>query len=258
MVLVPAGTFMMGSNEDIFEFPIHQVTISRPFYMSATQVTQKEWVAVMEDNPSKCRGDNLPVDHVYWIDAVHYCNERSTNEGLTPVYSFVRESPEISRDPLAGIAVKYDMNANGYRLPTEAEWDWASKGGGKDAVITKYSGSDNIDEVAWYKGNSGGKTQPVGTKKPNSLGIYDMTGNVYEWCWDPKDNYKSEPQIDPLGGDRWQTHWRINRGGSADWVEIHVASRNWGSGWIGTEKKTRKEFENASLYGLRVCRNVPL
>jgi hypothetical protein len=179
-VLVPPGTFSVGSNNgDRYERPIHQVTISQGFSMSDHEVTQKEWTEIMGTNPSNFKGDTLPVGYVSWYDALEYCNRRSVKEGLTPVYSG------------SGDYITCNFKTNGYRLPTEAEWEWAAKGGGKEFMVYEYSGSNNVDAVAWYGGNSGGRSHPVGQKQPNSLGIYDMSGNVWEWCWDWYGGYSS-------------------------------------------------------------------
>ncbi|GHV46931.1 hypothetical protein AGMMS49546_35850 [Spirochaetia bacterium] len=201
MVQVPAGTFSMGGNGDGDGKPIHQVTISRPFFMSRTEITQKEWVEVMGSNPSNWKGENLPVEMVSWFDALEYCNKRSQKEGLTPAYSG------------SGDYIRCNFNANGYRLPTEAEWEWAAKGGGKDFMITDYSGSNNPDGVAWYTNNSGGRTHEAGTKAPNSLGLYDMSGNVWEWCWDWYGTYSSGAQTDPAGASSGSS--RVVRGGGS-------------------------------------------
>ncbi len=200
MVLVPAGMFMMGSNNgDSDEKPPHRVTISKPFYIGKYEVTQAEWESVMGHNPSNWKGDNLPVECVIWEDAVDYCNKRSESEGLTPCYNG------------DGSTIYCDFSANGYRLPTEAEWEWAARGGGK-GLHYEYSGNNDADAVAWYYYNSGRKTHPVGQKQANSLGLYDMSGNVCEWCWDwYKDSYDRGYQIDPVGAASGAC--RILRGG---------------------------------------------
>jgi formylglycine-generating enzyme required for sulfatase activity/TolB-like protein len=197
-VRVEGGTFQMGSDSsdsDSDEKPIHTVTV-KTFYISKYEVTQKEWREIMGNNPSEFEGDNLPVEQVNWYEAVDYCNKRSLKEGLTPVYSGFGDNTTCN------------WNANGYRLPTEAEWEYAAKGGTRDA----YSGSNSVGTVAWYEGNSDGSTKPVGTKASNTLGLYDMSGNVYEWCWDWYGLYSSGTQTNPRGPVSGVE--RVERGGS--------------------------------------------
>ncbi|MDR2193750.1 MAG: SUMF1/EgtB/PvdO family nonheme iron enzyme [Treponema sp.] len=199
-VLVDGGTFHMGSaNGDKEERPVHTVTV-RSFYMSIYEVTQKEYEAVMGINPSRFKGPDLPVESVSWYDVVDYCNKRSIKEGLTPAYRG------------SGNAVTCNFRADGYRLPTEAEWEYAAKGGGKDPLEYTYAGSNSADAVAWYNDNSGGSTHPVGTKLGNSLGLYDMSGNVWEWCWDWYGSYKSGYITNPAGAASGSD--RVARGGS--------------------------------------------
>ena len=200
-ILVEGGSFMMGSNDgDSDEKPIHEVTVSS-FWISKYQVTQREWQEVMGSNPSDFKGDNLPVEKVSWYDAIEYCNKRSIKEGLTPCYSG------------SGDNIICNWNANGYRLPTEAEWEYAARGGNKSRGY-EYSGSNTLGDVAWYVGNSGSKTHPVGQKSPNELGIYDMSGNVWEWCWDWYDSsyYSKSPKRDPRGAASGGN--KVLRGGS--------------------------------------------
>ncbi len=182
MVFVEGGTFDMGSNEYDEEKPVHSVTVG-DFYIGKTEVTQAQYQAVMGNNPSGFKGDNLPVEQVSWNDAVAYCKKLSQKEGVT------------------------------YRLPTEAEWEYAARGGNQSRRYT-YSGSNNVGDVAWYCENSGSKTQPVGTKQPNELGIYDMSGNVWEWCndWYDGNYYKNSPSRNPRGASSGSD--RVLRGGS--------------------------------------------
>jgi len=225
-VRVEGGTFQMGSdNGALDEKPIHSVTV-KSFSMAKYPVTQKEWSEVMGTTVRQQRdmadkswaligeGDNYPMYYVSWNEAVEYCNKRSLMEGLTPAYED------------SGNAIACDWNANGYRLPTEAEWEYAAKGGNKDDTVFEYSGSNNVDAVGWYKGNSGGNTHPVGMKAPNSLGLYDMSGNVWEWCWDRYGGYSNSAQNDPRGASSGSS--RVLRGGSwlNDAKDFRSACRN--------------------------------
>jgi formylglycine-generating enzyme required for sulfatase activity len=206
--LVEGGTFTMGSpssepDRDSYEGPQHQVTV-KSFYMGKYEVTQREWQELMGTTAAQQRnmaqqaanasgwslrgeGEHYPMYYVSWFEAVEYCNKRSVKEGLTPAYRG------------SGNSITCDWSANGYRLPTEAEWEYAAKGGNKNFLTYLYAGSNSAGAVAWYDGNSGGTTRPVGTKAPNDLGIYDLSGNVYEWCWDWYGDYGSGAQTNPAG-----------------------------------------------------------
>lgn len=224
------------------------------FYIGRYEVTQKEWMEVMGSNPSKFKGDNLPVETVSWYDCVDYCNKRSIKEGLKPYYIIDKNKKDPdnkSEFDSINWTVNINTEADGYRLPTEAEWEYAAGGGTKSKSYT-YSGSNNLDEVAWYWQNSGdtiltgywhwskleknnNKTKLRGSKTPNELGLYDMSGNVREWC---EDWYvDSETNIG---------YYRSQRGG----------------GWMGAgyrcETSNRGNFEangKGPDQGLRVCRN---
>jgi formylglycine-generating enzyme required for sulfatase activity len=202
MVWVEGGSFLMGSHlYDADEKPIHPVLVSS-FYMGKSEVTQKEYEAVIGNNPSAVKGENLPVTKVSLYDAVEYCNKLSRKEGLTPAYSGSKDN------------ILCNFNANGYRLPTEAEWEYAVKGGNKDSLTFEYAGGNSLDILGWFRENSEGKSHETAKKNPNSLGLYDMSGNVWEWCWDWYGAYGSASQTDPHGPASGEK--RVIRGGSWD------------------------------------------
>ena len=187
MIKVEAGTFTMGCTSeqggdcDGDESPYHRVTISNDYYIGKFEVTQELYQAVMGTNPSNWKAYDRPVQNVSWNDAMEFC-------------------AELSR-----------MTGRKFTLPTEAEWEYAARGG-KKSTNAKYSGSSSVANVAWYDGNSGSQTHPVGKLRPNELGIYDMSGNVWEWCLDWFGNYSSASQTDPMGPGSGSS--RVNRGGS--------------------------------------------
>ena len=192
MIHVDGGTFQMGSDSgDRNEKPVHSVTLDN-FFIGETEVTQELWEAVMGNNPSVFKGENLPVEKVSWEDI---CGKDGKGN-----------------DPECFLYKLKQITGKEFRLPTEAEWEFAARGG-KESKTYKYSGSDTLDHVAWYEKNSGDKTHPVKTKSPNQLGLYDMSGNVYEWCqdWYKEDYYSSSPRINPPGPSSG-SH-RIIRGG---------------------------------------------
>ena len=235
MVLVDGGAFKMGDvlgdgNSD--EKPIHSVTVSS-FYLGKCEVTQKEWKDVIGTNPSFLKSDDLPVEQVSWYDAVQYCNKLSMITGLEPCYT------------IKGTQVSCDFSRSGFRLPTEAEWEFAARGGIHSAG-RKYAGGDSVDLVAWHTGNSAGGSHPVGHKQANELGLFDMSGNVSEWCWDSYSAYAASSQVDPQGTSG--TGDRVLRGGS----------------WYGSAKGMRATarskhgpgFRDGGI-GLRVLMRVP-
>ena len=187
MVPVEGGTFQMGatveegSDANDSAKPVHSVTLSS-YSIGQTEVTQALWKAVMGSNPSNWEGDNLPVEMVSWKDCQKFITKLNRLTGQK------------------------------FRLPTEAEWEYAARGG-KLSKGYKYSGSNTLGDVAWHEENSDGKTHPVATKQPNELGLYDMSGNVYEWCqdWYNSSYYSSSPGDNPTGPSSGSS--RVNRGG---------------------------------------------
>ncbi|MGE3818347.1 MAG: formylglycine-generating enzyme family protein [Isosphaeraceae bacterium] len=222
MRLIPSGTFPRGSEDgdedaDSDEKPLREITISQAFRLSAHEVTQGQYRQVMGDkNPSRFKAsDDLPVENVSWFDAVTFCNRLSEMEGKRPCYRIVGESVTIL------------PNGDGYRLPTEAEWEYACRGGSR----TKWffgDAADRLGDFAWFKGNAESKTHPVGRKRPNGFGLYDMLGNVWEWCQDSYDSsyYKKSPEVDPPGPAGASP--RVNRGGSRDILPARCRPANRG------------------------------
>lgn len=188
MVAVDGGTFRMGATYELLgdatdsEKPDHSVTLSS-FRIGETEVTQELWQAVMGTNPSAHQGARLPVEQVSWVDCLDFISKLNALTGQT------------------------------FRLPTEAEWEFAARGGTK-RQDHKFSGSNKVNEVAWFQASSGGATHEVGTKLPNELGIYDMSGNVWEWCKDFYGAYSSESQTNPSGPAMGT--FRVIRGGAYD------------------------------------------
>jgi formylglycine-generating enzyme required for sulfatase activity len=204
-VLIPAGEFMMGSNEYDSEKPVHNVTISKPFYLGVYPVTQREWKAVIGDNPSGFKGDDLPVENISWHDVQEFIKKLNEKE-----------------------------NIDKYRLPSEAEWEYAARAG----TTTRYSFGDDeskIGEYAWYWENSGNKTHPVGQKQSNPWGLYDMHGNVWEWV---QDKYHNGYDGAPIDGSAWED------GGGA----LRVAR---GGSWYGTARYCRSANRFDDAPGLR-------
>ncbi len=224
MIFVPGGTFTMGDTRGqgySDELPTHTVTLNS-FYIGKYEVTQAEYSQYMPSpnwTSSYGLGDNYPAYRVSWYAILKYCNLRSMAEGLTPCYSISGstnpanwgEVPTSSNSTWD--AAICNWNANGYRLPTEAEWEYAARGATNNPDYL-YSGSDDINAVAWYTNNSGSSTHPVGTKAPNGIGAYDMSGNAWEWCWDwySSSYYSSSPQDNPTGPASGSS--RVQRGGS--------------------------------------------
>ena len=216
MMCVEGGTFMMGAMEgdtQVYdnEKPAHEVTLTYNYYIAQTEVTQALWKAVMGNNPSTMIGDDLPVNNVLWEEADAFVKRLSQMTGYT------------------------------FHLPTEAEWEFAARGGKKSKGYL-YAGSDDVDEVAWYANNSGGKTHAVGTKKPNELGIYDMSGNAWEWCSDWLAPYSAEAQVNPIGPATGEYH--VYHGGGWNHGQRYARS---------SHRRTTTEGYIKSVLGLRVA-----
>ena len=234
MILIPGGSFQMGSDD--------QVSLKN-FYIGETEVTQGQYRHIMGANPSNPRygsGDNIPVSLVSWYDAIVFCNMLSLEEGLTPVYTLNGNTDpnrwgdvptEENNDQWNEVTM--NQSANGYRLPTEAEWEYAARGGSKSNGY-RYAGSDNVDDVGWYENNSDGQNHPVAQKQANELGLYDMSGNVWAWCWD---RY--------TGGYSFK---RVMRGGS--WYNSSGYLRITKPGWAPPGSR-------GSNIGLRLVRSSP-
>ncbi|MHB9291129.1 putative Serine/threonine-protein kinase Pkn1 [Hollandina sp. SP2] len=223
-VLIKGGAFTMGSParepERGTDETQHRVTVG-DFYIAKYEATQAEWTALMGNNPSEFKGDYLPVENVTWFDAVRFCNARSVREGLTPAYT------------ISGETVTWNRSANGYRLPTESEWEYACRAG----TTTPFNIGNNItDREAncynnyGYNNNSSGRvtggyrgrTTPVNSYAANSWGLFDMHGNVADWCWDWYGEYSAGTQTNPAGPAAGTL--KVNRGGGWNDFPKHIRS----------------------------------
>jgi len=229
MVRVPAGSFLMGDEEDS---PIHRVDITRAFMIGAVPVTQELYRAVTGEAPSPVEGNESPVENVSWFDAVRFCNELSFGLNLDPAYK------------IEGDSLEWDRESPGFRLPTEAEWEYSCRAGS----TSRFACSDlesSLEGMAWYRKNSGDQTHSVSRKEPNAWGIFDMHGNVWEWVWDWYAQYSGVQASEPVGPKTGSS--RVLRGGS----------------WRSTARYCRSAYRGdykpgyrASYLGFRLSRSV--
>jgi sulfatase modifying factor 1 len=235
MALVPAGEFWMGSaaseqGRDADELR-HRVELTRPFYLGEHEVHQQLWMEVMGTNPSTFPGARRPVEGISWYDAVRFANALSEQAGFEPAYA------------IHGTDVTWNQRADGYRLPTEAEWEYAARGGLEGQ---RFAGSPQIDGVGWYDGNAGGQSHQIAAKSANPYGLHDMTGNVWEWIWDWYGPYPSARVVDPENA--MAKPERCMRGG--DWKDTEAHNRVANRGYI---KPDNLRFA-AGRVGLRLAR----
>lgn len=235
MVLIKGGKFTMGGEAE--NAPKHEVEVSS-FYMDKTEVTQKDFFAITGENPSRFKGDLLPVERVRWNDCIKYCNLRSQKEGLTPCY-----------DLATG---KCDFKANGYRLPTEAEWEYACRANSTKELSNK-GGRRKINDAGWLRKNSEETTHKVASLEPNAFGLFDMYGNVAEWCNDFYDEnyYKTSPAKDPKGPESGRK--KVLRGGSWQDREKRISSFL----RLSDDPATADICQGYDTYGFRCVKNAP-
>jgi len=214
MLPILGGTFTMGDGSDD-DYPAHKVRLD-DFYLCEFPVTQDLYEALMQNNPSEFKGSRHPVERVRWYDAVEFCNLLSDGLGLENYYTIDKETKDkdnTNKNDKIKWLVKVNNKTKGFRLPTEAEWEYAARGGVIENPTT-YAGSNRLEQVSWYGKNSGGNTQEVGLKFPNPLGLYDMNGGVWAWCWDWYGNYNLEVKGDSVGAKTGSD--RVVRGGG--WI----------------------------------------
>jgi formylglycine-generating enzyme required for sulfatase activity len=236
MVLIKGGKFTMGEKDEV-DAPPHEVTVSS-FLMDKYLVTQEQFQKLMGANPSRWKGEKNPVEQLRWSDAVKFCNKRSEAEKLQPCYDLQ--------------TLKCNFDATGYRLSTEAEWEYACRAG----TTTPYFFGDTLAKIgdyAWFEKNSGGHPHPVGQKQPNPWGLYDIVGNVWEWCNDfyKVDYYQESPRENPRGPDSGQN--KVLRGGA--W---RFSADNCRSGYRYNENPGQSDVcFGYDIYGFRCVKKAP-
>lgn len=248
MVEVPAGHFFIGDTT-------HQIQVPS-FHLAKYPVTQALWLAVMGgENPAYFKGSNRPVEQVSWYDAAAFCNALNEQCGYAPPY-FADEGLKKPLDITMTLSIEYpetipvfiDLQAAGFRLPSEALWEYAAIGARPRAVFT-YAGGNNLDELGWYRENSHNQTQPVGLKLPNELGLYDLSGNVWEWC---EDQYQNNSEKIPQDASPWlqgeKGSYRVLRGGS--WINNAPYCRP-------SRRGDNNPSDRYDLYGFRVVLCFP-
>lgn len=213
MVALPAGRVMLSDRRTRRRWPVELA----PYRICVVPVTQRRYAQVTGEQPSVSRGDRLPVESVSWWDAVRFCNALSRAEGLTPVYRLDDDAEDVA----------WDTSADGYRLPTEAEWEYACRAG------TSGPRYGPLDEIAWHRRNSRERIRDVGGRRPNAWGLHDMLGNVWEWCWD-----RYDPEV---YGD-----YRVLRGGG--WFDEHWSCR------VSVRRRSHPTFRTDDV-GFRVARS---
>jgi formylglycine-generating enzyme required for sulfatase activity len=231
VVLISSGNFQMGNTGNYSGFssekPIHTVILTKSFYMSKYEITQSQWKAVAGTDPSYFKGDNLPVENVCWYEAIDFCNKLSEKENLEKCYIINMNGATYLCDNR--VTVTCDWSKKGWRLPTEAEWEYACKAGSTsdffNGQLSKPNCTpldNNLNTVGWYCYNSSNKTHPVGAKEANDFGLFDIYGNVWEWCWDWYSTYSSDLVNDPTGPSIGT--YGIMRGGS--WTDYACYCRS--------------------------------
>ncbi len=214
MIACPSGQVMLSDRRTQRSWPVELA----PYQLAAYPITQALYARIADRRPSAAQGDRLPVDGVSWWDAVRFCNALSERDGFSPAYHF----------QAGGEGIEWDASADGYRLPTEAEWEHACRAG------TPGPRYGPLDEIAWYRGNSNERIREVGRKRPNALGLYDMLGNVWEWCWDVYD-------AEVYGS------YRVLRGGG--WFDEHWSCR------ASVRRRSHPTFQVDDV-GFRIARSV--